>query len=200
MKRKADIPAAVELRLYAVNDGETYRAVTTPVIENLARKIAAGSYDPSKAGKAWVHVADYSAQRYTKEFCSGSESSYGCFTKPTREYAAGEIAEYYTEQLTEKAAEYRLDRKNKEVWTLSAIKQRNETVGKYFFSRDTMKFFGDTMASFGVHCSGGKIYVVRIKPMRDRDGRSMGGVGDKRLFDPETGEISTVIREDSNNG
>lgn len=89
-----------------------------------------------------------------------------------------------------------LDKENRKRWTLSAIKEANSDAGNFFFSRDTMKFFGDTMRSFRVQCYGGQIYVVRVKPMRDRSGRNMGGLGDRRLFNPATGDISTVIRED----
>jgi hypothetical protein len=84
---------------------------------------------------------------------------------------------------------------NSKKWTLAEIKEANTAAGQYFFSRDTMKFFGDTMRSFKVdHDDQGRVYVVRVKQMRDRDGRNMGGVGDRREFDPATGHISTVIR------
>ena len=40
--------------------------------------------------------------------------------------------------------------------TLAEIKRRNIAAGGNFFSRATMKFFGDTMKSFGVK-KGGKV-------------------------------------------
>jgi hypothetical protein len=83
-------------------------------------------------------------------------------------------------------------------WTLAEIRAANERAGHYFFSRDTMKFFGDTMRSFAVRHIGEKVYVQRVRPMRDRDGRNMGGVGDMREFNPETGDIGLVIREPIN--
>jgi hypothetical protein len=81
-------------------------------------------------------------------------------------------------------------------WTLTDVKYANQDAGQFFFSRQTMRFFGDTMRSFAVRNIGGAVYVDRIRPMRDRSGRSMGGVGDRRLFDPATGHIGMVIREE----
>ena len=38
-----------ELFLYATNDGELYRRMITPIIENLRKKAAKGWYDENKA-------------------------------------------------------------------------------------------------------------------------------------------------------
>jgi hypothetical protein len=76
-------------------------------------------------------------------------------------------------------------------WTLSEIKAENEAAGEYFFARNTMKFFGDTMRSFSVHHEGEKVYLVRVRPMRMRC--HGGGVGDRRLFDPATGHIGAIL-------
>lgn len=78
-------------------------------------------------------------------------------------------------------------------WTLAEIKAANERAGGYFFSRQTMRFFGDTMRSFSVRHEGGKVYLIRVRPMRDRDGRNMGGVGTRYLFTPENGDIGSVV-------
>lgn len=79
-------------------------------------------------------------------------------------------------------------------WTLADIKAANESAGRYFFSRDTMRFFGDTMRSFSVRHDGGKVYLIRVRPMRDRDGRNMGGVGQVREFNPATGDIGLPLK------
>jgi hypothetical protein len=78
-------------------------------------------------------------------------------------------------------------------WTLAAIKAKNADGGGFFFTRQTMKFFGDTMRSFGVHHVGDKVYIVRLRPMRDNNGRNMGGIGERRLFDPVTGAIGVPL-------
>lgn len=82
-------------------------------------------------------------------------------------------------------------------WRLSEIRAANDAAGRFFFSRDTMRFFGDTMRSFAVsHGDDGTVYVRRVRPMRDRNGRNMGGVGQVRVFDWRTGDISVPIREE----
>lgn len=84
-------------------------------------------------------------------------------------------------------------------YTLSEVKAANDRAGFYFFSRDTMRFFGDTMRSFKLEhvMEDGKpvVYLVRVRPMRDRDGRNMGGVGNRRVFDPATGDIGLPLKE-----
>lgn len=194
---KPDTVAARELSLYIINTSEIYHKYTVPTVARLASRVVNGTYDPTLAVKAWLYIADIGAQWYVKDYCAAGEKWHEMFSKPTRLLACEEMMFQYESLLNDTAESLRIDKKNKEVWTLSAIRQRNETVGKYFFSRDTMKFFSDTMKSFTVHYADGKIYIVRVKPMRDRDGRSMGGLGDRRLFNPETGDISCVIREES---
>lgn len=48
----------------------------------------------------------------------------------------------------------------------SELKYNYETnnPGHYFFSRKTMKFFGDTMANFGVYSDGATWVLYRKKP------------------------------------
>jgi hypothetical protein len=194
---KPDTVAARELTLYITNTGEIYQKYTVPTVARLAHRVVNGTYDPTKAVKAWLYIADIGAQQYTVEYSAKGDSSYGIFSKPTRLLCSAELMTYYQEHIDNTAESLRIDKKNKEVWTLSAIRQRHEQAGLYFFTRDTMRHFGDTMKSFSVHCAEGKIYIVRVKAMRDSDGRNMGGIGDKRLFNPETGRISPTIREES---
>jgi len=64
-------------------------------------------------------------------------------------------------------------------YSVSDIKCIHEQNGGYFFSRDTMRFFGDTMKSFGVRNRDDGIYLYR-KHSRH------GGVW---VFNPETGDL-----------
>lgn len=178
---------ATELALYTCNSGDLYNQRAQPILANLAKKKLKGTYDAALALKLWRYLADDAAKAYRREF-----NMVGGFDTATRAATAVRLAEYYAEALDEWVAQFRLDRDNKARWTLSAIKAANDKAGRYFFTKDTMKFFGDTMASFKVRCFDGKIYLQRVKPMRDRDGRNMGGVGELREFDPRTGEIGSV--------
>lgn len=190
MKCQADTIAANELKLYGTNDGQTYAQSTSPVIQALAKKIAANTYEPGLALKAWQYVADYAAQRYTKEYGShGPNGSFGSFDKATRVAAASLFASYYNEQLREAGAEITAERKNRKRWTLSAVKAANEAAGHFFFSRDTMRFFGDTMASFKVVCEGFDVCLERVKA--DKEGC---GLGKRYTFHPETGHINAHER------
>ncbi len=75
-------------------------------------------------------------------------------------------------------------------YTLADIKAMNEAGGGHFFDRKTMRAFGDTMASFAVrHMADGTVELERVRPMRDRSGRDMGGVGKRYAVDLTTGRI-----------
>lgn len=69
--------------------------------------------------------------------------------------------------------------------TIYEIKEASQEAEKYFFSRDTMKFFGDTMRNFGVFQDNGKIFIHRKKPVK----RGLTGTW---LFNPKTGSLSKV--------
>ena len=97
---------AYELTLFAENDGELHRARIQPIIQNLARKVAAGTYDAAKALTLWRYAADDAAQRYTREHGTpGPHGSYGSFNVETRKACAAMLAEGYAEGVAEYGAE-----------------------------------------------------------------------------------------------
>ena len=58
--------------------------------------------------------------------------------------------------------------------TITNIKQSG-VLGEYFFSRDTLRFFGQTMSSFKTDWHNKDKGIVRIyAPMRDHTGERMG--------------------------
>lgn len=95
-----DEQAAHELYLFAVNDSGLYRQRILPIIANLQKKIAKGTYDSVLALKLWKYAADDAAQRYTREF--GEGTGYGVFTPSTRRETAAHLADHYMEHLHEK--------------------------------------------------------------------------------------------------
>ena len=180
---KANEIEARELSLYATNDRNMRFGMVDSILRNLATKRAKGTYGAEKALKAWERVADYAARQYAKEFC-GPGFDLRQFSKATRRLAAQEIAEYYGDMLGELTALARLDRDNKRDWPLSSIKAENEARGFYFFSRDTMRHFGDRMSNFRVIYSGGRIVIER------KAGRAATWE-----FFPATGQINPLFAE-----
>jgi len=71
-------------------------------------------------------------------------------------------------------------------WTIADIAAQNESAGNYYFSRNTMKFFGDKRSFFGVRHIAGKIYVRRNKTSKAGMSSMIGSV---REFNPATGSI-----------
>ena len=57
-----------ELFLYATNDGDLYRRMITPVIQNLRKKAKKGIYDKEKAVDAFYYVACEASKMYNKDF------------------------------------------------------------------------------------------------------------------------------------
>ena len=100
---------AHELTLFATNDGDLYRSRIQPIIQNLARNVAAGAsvamaYDPAKAPTLWRYAADDAAQRYTREHGTpGPHGAYGSFNVETRKACAAMLAESFAEQVADDA-------------------------------------------------------------------------------------------------
>jgi hypothetical protein len=84
-----DEHAAIELRLYLDNDYQLYQRKRA-FLQNVARKVIAGKYDPAKAGKLWMYLVDDAAKKYVREFSAGPVSE--TFSKATREAVAAELA------------------------------------------------------------------------------------------------------------
>lgn len=81
-----------ELFLYATNDGNLYRQMATPIINNLRKKAQKGVYDREKAVDAWYSVATEASNKYNRDF------GYS-FSVTDRFTAAVDMAEYYEEEI-----------------------------------------------------------------------------------------------------
>lgn len=57
-----------ELFLYATNDGDLYRQIITPIINNLRKKAIKGIYDGEKAVDAYYTAACKASEMYKKDF------------------------------------------------------------------------------------------------------------------------------------
>jgi len=70
--------------------------------------------------------------------------------------------------------------------TIYEIKERTAQTSPYFFSRDTLKFFHQTMSSFKVkQQSDGRIRISA--PMKDHTGKHVGET--VRYFNPANNEL-----------
>lgn len=85
-RSEVDEHAVHELVLYGNNDGDVHRQSEIPILTNLKKKIAKGTYDSDLAVKAWGYWADVAAKKYTQEF--GDGRGYGIFSAATRREAA----------------------------------------------------------------------------------------------------------------
>lgn len=86
-----------ELTLYTINDGDLYRGLTIPIIDNLKRKVKRGAFDPEKAVDAFFHLATVAAKKYCAEFSSADFS----FPVQVRFTVAVELRDYYIEDITD---------------------------------------------------------------------------------------------------
>ena len=81
-----------ELFLYATNDGNLYRQMITPIINNMRKKAQKGIYNSDKAVDAWYPVATAASNKYGKD--------YGyTFSVHDRYTAAVDMEEYYREEI-----------------------------------------------------------------------------------------------------
>lgn len=68
--------------------------------------------------------------------------------------------------------------------TIYEIKRRTEQTAPFFFSKSTMKFFGQTLKSFSVKKLSETKYKISAK--------SKHGFYTERIFDSETNTLSPV--------
>ncbi len=94
----ADQHAAVELVLFAENDGDLYRQMRKPIETNLLKKYKAGTYSHTLALKAWMNFADTAAKKYSKEYGSPGDWS-RVFTPATRRLAATEMRDTWEREM-----------------------------------------------------------------------------------------------------
>ena len=73
--------------------------------------------------------------------------------------------------------------------TISEIKNRTQETSPYFFSRESMKFFGQTMRDFKVYKQNDGRYLITAA-MRDNSGKVVGKT--ERLFNPLNNELERV--------
>jgi hypothetical protein len=84
----ADPTAARELELYIDNDADLYRQQFVPIVKNLMRRRANGTYDPVKAIKLFMYLMDSGAQKYVREFGTRGQRIDSMFNRATRLEAA----------------------------------------------------------------------------------------------------------------
>lgn len=89
---------AHELVLFAVNDSRLYHQSAQPIMQNLRRKIAKGTYDPELALKLWGYHAERAAKAYEREFMNPGDWK-RVFPPPVRREAAREFARHYREEM-----------------------------------------------------------------------------------------------------
>lgn len=159
MRKNPRNDTAVELALFIENDGQIYRSQTLPIIKNLQRKIAKGTYDPQKALKLWRHLADRGAHDYFKQHGEPHTTTwFQMFSTKDRADAAKLLAEKYEEHVREplpmkkrkrhigprlSKEQIRLRRERK--WLrdrdalppdLKIVRKHNPVVGKFFIRGD----------------------------------------------------------------
>lgn len=83
---------AHELFLYAINDGDLYRNMVSPIIENMKKKAAKGIYNKEKAVDAFYYAANQASKDYYRDF------GYN-FSVQNRFTVAVEMVEYYTDEM-----------------------------------------------------------------------------------------------------
>lgn len=84
--------SAYELYLYATNDGDLYRSMICPIIDNLKKKATKGIYDKTKAVDAFYHVATEASNHYFRDF--GYK-----FSVTDRYTVACDMTDYYEEEV-----------------------------------------------------------------------------------------------------
>jgi len=131
-----DPHAVTELTLFIENDGELYKSRGQPIIANLAKKVAKGTYDAALAEKMYGYLAEDGARKYAWEFGARkpgtrswreqSASGNGMFDTATRRAVARNLRVGYDEDVRSAAREIKPStrKRNPGLVTSAAGKQR----------------------------------------------------------------------------
>jgi hypothetical protein len=88
-----------EITLCGINDGDLYRQRITPIITNLRRKIAKGTYKADLALDLWQYAADDMVRRYSVEHMGHARPTLTIVSKADRRVIAKALAEHYSDEL-----------------------------------------------------------------------------------------------------
>ncbi len=94
--REHDEHGANEIHLVADNSYE-HHGQRESIHANLAKKIAAGTYDHAQAGKLFEHLANSVSKKYQKDHGSGGGAH--AFDVPTRQAAARAMADQFHDEV-----------------------------------------------------------------------------------------------------
>ena len=72
-------------------------------------------------------------------------------------------------------------------YTIQEIRELSKETAPYFFTRDTLRFFGQTMSSFSVHHVKGRVFIA-ANSGSNWEGQHLTA----REFIPETKELRRV--------
>lgn len=97
-----------------------------------------------------------------------------------------------TETQKQEARELRDWATAKQKWTIGEVANYVEACGSFFFTRDTMKFFGDTRANFGVDRIGARLFIRRKKRGTSEAGKGLR-VGELREINFESGSVGVPL-------
>lgn len=94
------------------NDGEVYRQMQRSFIPNLDKKVKQGKYDSALAPKLWMHLVDFAAEKYVKDYGSGGGRGEARTTFPTtvRKEIADDLRDEYERELPNRGMHIHKDR------------------------------------------------------------------------------------------
>ena len=91
-----------EVFLFVDNDGEIYRGLIRPLINNYARRLVKGDLDAVKAVKGFVHPVEAGMKKYAREF---GGRWYDLLTVAERERVARALLVSYSDEIANRANE-----------------------------------------------------------------------------------------------
>lgn len=102
----SDLAMITEIKLFAENDYDLYRQQGKPIIDNLAKKMAKGQFDPAKAVKLYGYLADSAVKKYSVEHMGKRTPTLTILNKNDRELLAQQLFEAYAEEIADAAKQY----------------------------------------------------------------------------------------------
>jgi hypothetical protein len=94
-----------DIKFVAENDANLYRRQGRPIVENLAKKMAKGTFDAAKAVKLYEYLADSAVKDYSVSQLGKRTPTLTILSKPERQVLAQQLFESYADEIKDAAQE-----------------------------------------------------------------------------------------------
>lgn len=150
-----------DIKFVAENDANLYRRQGQPIVENLAKKMAKGTFDAAKAVKLYEYLADSAVKDYSVSQLGKRTPTLTILSKPERQVLAQQLFESYADEIKDAAKEIMAKSGKNKLKSNPIAEMREFTVIKWKRGKNTTN--GNPVFEFELLDKNGN-YFGKTKP------------------------------------